>query len=243
MKKLNYQKGAQALYMQIFQLLKEDIINNNMQVGMDIPTEMQVAKNFNVSRITARAAVMELEKAGFVERARGKGTTIIAQEPIHESLAKINSFTNEMIAKGMEPGTIYASIEYVKADEHVAKIFNIAQDDQIICLKRVRSANGNPVVYFVTFFGVERNLPMHSEQYLGSLYEVLERVGIHKPIKTHEVVRAVAASHEVAQNLQIAPDSPVLFRERTSYDENNKLLEYTLSYYPGDRYAYTIDLN
>ncbi len=34
----------------------------------------------------------------------------------------------------------------------------------------------------------------------------------------------------------------LLVRKRVSYDHDGRVLEYTVSYYPGDRYSYTIEL-
>ena len=49
-------------------------------------------KKYDVSRITARQAIAQLEQDGLVERARGKGTRVKMQDRIEEDLLHIKKF-------------------------------------------------------------------------------------------------------------------------------------------------------
>ena len=243
MEQLDFSKGAIPLYIQIKNILKAQILSNEYAPGKSIPSEAQLQKMYGVSRITARQAIAQLENEGLVERARGKGTRVLFQNKIEEELTGIKSFTNEMIERGIEPGTKYGHIELVEAGNDVAKVFGCHNHDEVYRLSRVRTGDGIPIVYFVSYFSKERNLPLDDKYYQGSMYELLDNLHINKPSHSKENFYAISASKEVAEKLEMKKGEAVLVRKRISYDYEGKVLEYTLSYYPGDRYLYTIELN
>ena len=186
MGKLDTSKGAMPMYLQIYQILKKDILSNVYVKGELIPSEALLQKKYDVSRITARQAIAQLEQDGLVERARGKGTRVKMQDRIEEDLLHIKSFTDEMRERGMEPGTSYAHMEIVNADRECAQIFQCEEGDEIYRLSRVRTANGEPIVYFVTYFSKDKKLPLDDQRYMGSMYELLKELNLPQPKKTKE---------------------------------------------------------
>ena len=68
-------KGNITLTEQLVNIIKEDIekglYDNNM-----LPREIDYQKKYNISRITVRAAMSELQNAGYIERIKGKGTFV-----------------------------------------------------------------------------------------------------------------------------------------------------------------------
>ena len=159
-----------------------------------------------------------------------------------ENLVGIKSFTNEMLERGIQPGTRWAHIELVKADQHVAEIFGCQKGDFVYRLDRVRTGDDVAIVYFISYFSRDRNLPLEDEKYMGSMYALLDDLNIRKPVKTRENFRAITARKEEAEKLDIKKGDPLLIRERVSYDHEGNVLEYTISYYPGERYSYSIEL-
>lgn len=242
MEKLDFGKGAVPLYIQIKKIIKDKILSKEYAAGDSLPSEAQLQEIFHVSRITARQAIAQLESEGLVERARGKGTRVLFQNKIEEQLAGIKSFTNEMLERGIQPGTRWAHIELVKADRHVADIFGCKRGDLVYRLDRVRTGDDVPIVYFVSYFSRDRNLPLEDEKYTGSMYALLDELNIRKPVKTRENFKAITARKEEAEKLDIKKGDPLLIRERVSYDHEGNVLEYTISYYPGERYSYSIEL-
>ena len=84
MEKLNSAKGAPPLYLQISEILRNKILTKEYAFDTIIPSETELQGMYQVSRITARQAIQELEKDGLVSRARGKGTVVIYQKHIEE---------------------------------------------------------------------------------------------------------------------------------------------------------------
>ncbi|MDP0488502.1 MAG: winged helix-turn-helix domain-containing protein, partial [Fusobacterium sp. JB020] len=64
-------------YMDIYNFLKELIINKKIKPGEKIPSESQLTTKFNVSRNTARRAITMLINEGLVNSIHGKGVFIL----------------------------------------------------------------------------------------------------------------------------------------------------------------------
>src|SRR5690625_2761998 len=62
------------LYGQIIDYLKEQIDDGKILPGGKLPTEQELAELFDVSRITSRRALVELEREGMITRLRGRGS-------------------------------------------------------------------------------------------------------------------------------------------------------------------------
>lgn len=238
---LNTTRGATPLYLQISARLREKIVEKVYEYGSTIPSEAELQKLYNVSRITARQAIQELEKEGLVERARGKGTIVTYRKTIEESLAKIRSFTDEMKERNMKPGTKSARISVVKSDWKLAQLFGIDRDMPIYCLHRVRTGDGVPIVVFQSYFSLSRNLPLDDSLYYGSLYALLAQRGI-EPVRIQEKFDCMMPDQHLQDALEIAKHQPVLRRTRTSYDGEGTVLEYTISYYRADLYSYYVEI-
>ncbi|MFJ7512529.1 FadR/GntR family transcriptional regulator [Peribacillus simplex] len=60
----------------VYEQLKENIASGNWAPGSKIPSELQLQKMFNVSRVSIRSAIQRLRDLGIVVTYQGKGTFI-----------------------------------------------------------------------------------------------------------------------------------------------------------------------
>ena len=100
---LDYERGASPLYSQIMREEKRKIVEGEYLFGQVVPSEKDMEEMYHVSRITVRQAIQGLERDGYVKRIRGKGTQVVYRHQIEEMLLSINSFSEEMRERGMEP--------------------------------------------------------------------------------------------------------------------------------------------
>ena len=61
-----------AKYMQVYKVLLSRIEQGIYPVGSCLPSETELINEFQVSRITVRRALQDLEDNGYVKRKRGK---------------------------------------------------------------------------------------------------------------------------------------------------------------------------
>jgi GntR family transcriptional regulator len=237
---LDFNKGASPLYHQIKEILKEKIENEEYFPGDILPTELEMQNMYNVSRITVRQAINELVNEGYISRTRGKGTVVVSNK-IEEKLNRIMSFTEEMKIRGLEPSTKFANISIIKLSKTIANYLEANKDEEAYKIERLRYADDSPLVFFITYFKKDIDLPLDNEVYMGSLYELLKSKGIQVS-KAKEHFEAVIADEKVCEYLNIDIDAPVLKRTRISYDTDGNVLEYTICYYRADRYKYSVEI-
>lgn len=236
---LDSSKGSKPLYVQIKDIYRDKIVSGEYKLGDRIESENEIQQIYDVSRITARQAVMDLEKEGMVKRHRGKGTFVIWQPGVEVHLGKILSFTQEMESVGRTPGVLlsYASME--KADNTVSSVCGVAEDTPIFCLRRVRTADDVRLAYFVSYIPGWKD-DMKETIQMRSLYETMEESGIGRPVKSMEKIKAMLPDDDIIKALKIEKKQPVLFKQVISFNDKGEIVEFTKCYYRGDLYTYTI---
>ena len=78
------------LYEKILQYLKDKIVNKELLPGDRLPTEMELAQEFGVSRITSKRALEELRADGMIYRVRGRGSFVAEPGHLEKALDKTN---------------------------------------------------------------------------------------------------------------------------------------------------------
>ncbi|MCM3493721.1 GntR family transcriptional regulator [Paenibacillus lactis] len=69
------------LYQQIANALRAKIESGELQSGDQLPTEAEISKTYNVSRITSKRALTELENEKLIYRIQGKGSFVSTSPP------------------------------------------------------------------------------------------------------------------------------------------------------------------
>ncbi|MGG4342462.1 GntR family transcriptional regulator [Paenibacillus lautus] len=78
------------LYQHIVNALTAQIESGKLQAGDQLPTEAEISKEYNVSRITSKRALTELENAKLIYRIQGKGSFVSTDRAHHRPLGKTN---------------------------------------------------------------------------------------------------------------------------------------------------------
>lgn len=84
----------QSLHAYIKDELLDRIKSEKYKKGEQIPTELELCEEFNVSRTTVRTALNQLTLEGYLERHQGKGT-YVADQKVSQTLS--HTFKNTKI--------------------------------------------------------------------------------------------------------------------------------------------------
>lgn len=79
MKILISNASEQPIYEQIVDQIKGGILKSELQEGEALPSIRRLAQELQISVITTKRAYEELEREGFIETVRGKGSFIASQ--------------------------------------------------------------------------------------------------------------------------------------------------------------------
>jgi GntR family transcriptional regulator len=234
--------SKKPLYIQLKELIKEEIESGIYKPGDMIPRELEYQEKYNLSRITVRQAIGTLVDQGFLKRTKGKGTEVLSPKLI-EPLLKIKSFTEEMKENGLMHYTKYANIMITKAFGEVSKQLLLPEGEEVYKLRRIRCVKDTPIVLFDTYLLRSLDIDLNNEIYFGSLYEYLER---HNDLEIKKVVQritAATADKELSKLLHCSVGDAILILKRQGFDNNGRLIEYTIGKYVADRYEYYLEID
>jgi GntR family transcriptional regulator len=220
-------------YRQLQHVLEEMIVG--LRPGEPIPPERELEQRFGVSRITVRQALHQLVLAGRLERVQGKGT-FVARPKLEQVLA-LTSFSEEMIQRGMRPGSRMLGVRSVAAPADLADLLDCAVGQPLIELRRLRLADDEPMALETVYLSAER-FPALLEADLTdrSLYSWLgERYGVELA-HARQTIEATVLGPEEARLLEVPVGTPAFRLERVSYDRRDRPVESVRSLYRGDRY-------
>lgn len=239
--KMDRNPGAPPLYAQLEQILKQQIECGTYKKGDFLPTEKELMEKYELSRVTVRQAMANLVQSGYARARRGIGTDVV-YEKVEEQMEGVISFTEEMKKHHIEMQTIYCKMELISPGETVARSLQIPLTEPCYCLKRVRNAVGKPMVYTITYLKKICELPTEPEPYMESLYQYLwEEHGIYIE-SGRDTLEAALPSEEVQKALKIDAQMPIFIRTRQTFLKGGEVFEYSICYYPGNRYKYTVEL-
>ena len=228
------------LYLQVIDRLKSDIEKGVYHENEKLPSEFELSKSLGVSRATLREALRLLEEENVIVRRHGVGT-FVNPKPVFTSGIEHLSSVSSMIEKaGMEPGTIFMSAKAEEPTEDDLKRFQTDIDDNVITIERVRTADGEPVVYCID--KVPSNyLP---EQFLKnedlSIFSALEKSGNLRVAYAVTYIDPVGYHEIVSPILKCGPETALLVLKQLHYDDNDQLVLYSKNYFRADKFSFHV---
>jgi len=132
---------------QILDILIENIRTGAYEKEEALPSEYQLAQEFEVSRATIRSALDRLETLGLIYRRQGVGTFIRESSNISNPLNQFVDFYALIRDNGFEPGLEQLSAELVVPDEETARRFRLEPGERVLEVQKIFLANGTPIIY------------------------------------------------------------------------------------------------
>ena len=80
------------LYQQLYEKLRDEINEGRYPAGSRLPTEAELSEAYQVSRVTVRKAMEQLEKEDLLVRKVGKGT-FVREHKVSRQLNPVMSFS------------------------------------------------------------------------------------------------------------------------------------------------------
>ena len=232
--------GRQPLYEQLANMLRYRI-ENEMDPDDPLPSERELSDSYGLSRTTVRLALQELEHMGLIYRQRGRGIFVADVSERATDLMGGYSFTDQQRQLGRVPKTTILEFDTIEANKFLAQHMHVILGEKLFRIKRLRSADDVPMMLEVTYLPVSQffSLTAHDVEQ-KSLYQNFEEDYNIKIGVAEEEFKASIARSDDATLLQISEGSPVLSLTRTTYNDRNIIVEFTLSVARADQFRYKI---
>jgi GntR family transcriptional regulator len=212
-----------------------------LSVGDAIPSERQLGLDLSVSRLTVRAALDELVREGYLVRRRGAGT-FVAEPKVAKGM-DVTSFSDDMRARGLTPGSRTLDMREIPAGARLGRILHVSPSELVLAVKRLRLADGEPMA--IELLHTRASLVpglTSSELEVGSFYDLLsDRYGI-SIVGGTQTVEPTVTNEEESNALGVPLHSPALLFERVTRSTEGDVVEFTSSTYRGDRYRLVTEI-
>ena len=231
------------LYRQIQDLIVQALADKEWQPGEMIPSEMDLAAQFEVSQGTVRRAIDELAAENLLVRRQGKGTFVAT----HADPRAFFRFLRLVPDEGGVPRSRSEPLECqtLRAGQEVAKALSIPYGDPVIQLRRILRLDAKPMVVDEIYLPADLFPDLTMEQLRTSdrsLYTLFESLFGVRMVRAEEKIRAVAADAMAAQLLDLDVGTPLLSVERTAFTYGDRAAEWRRGLYSTVNHHYFNEL-
>lgn len=227
---------------QISQWLRNKIADGTYQPDEKLPSENDLAAQFDVSRVTVRRALQSLENELVIYRCQGLGSFVSDGRSPH-ALVRLTDFHEDMVRADMNPSSRVIRFDVIAADRHLTDILDLKPDSQVLQIDRVRLGNGEPVAYDRTWIPIFYGQLLDEESLKErSIYNILEEEYDIQIMKGVYQLEAAAADEEMAPHIGVKAGDPLFLVKRITCTIASKPLYFQRRYYRNDRVIFEMTL-
>jgi len=241
----NTDSEGRPKYMQLARILKDKILKQEYKAEEQIPTEAELCEQYNVSRITVRQAINKLAQENLIERRQGRGTYVVHQK-LRRNIAKVYSFSHDMVHLGLKPSSRMVELVVEDADPEMAEKLKLPQNNQRVTkIRRVRKANDTPILLETTFIPEYLCPDLIGKNFeKGSLYQILTEEYRLLPHHAEETYESIIMARKDAELLECGSSrpQPAFAIQRVTCLENGFPIEYTKAIGRGDLLTLAINM-
>ncbi|WP_175655554.1 GntR family transcriptional regulator [Burkholderia ambifaria] len=235
--------SAAPLYVQIKDTVRARILDGTYAPHSRMPSEHELCAMFDVSRITVRQALGDLQKEGLLFKLHGKGT-FVSKPKAFQNVTSLQGFAEAMSSMGYEIVNQLRSVRTVKADRHLATKLNAPEGAPLVEIHRVRLLNREPVSLEQTWVPEALGKRLAgADLATRDIFLILENdCGV--PLGHADVsIDAILADDEIVDALRVEESSPVLRIERLTHDASGTPIDYEHLYFRGDAFQYRLRID
>jgi len=236
------QTSSRPLYEQLKHTIVADIISGAYAYGDRLPSELSLAAQFGISRITVRRAVAELVEEGYLSSQQGKGT-FVDFKTAKQQYRYFGGFSESANDGVKKKSSRIILKETIPANGSLSEKLRVAIGTKVILLRRIMMDGDKPYMLDNAYF-IEKMypgiLPLLADN-VSTFSIMREKYGVvfARADKTLGVVRA---GSEECKLLGCVPGDPLFSITKIIWNEQNIPVHYSHYYVLGDRCVYTISI-
>ncbi len=223
------------LYLQIKQFINDKIESGQWPVGHQITTEIELTKQFDVSRMTVNKAIRDLVSEGKLQRKPRLGTFVCAPEEKAESpLLDIRNIAEEVTQRGKTYTSKVIKQVAIRADERIATKLGVMLNTSIFYSEIIHFEDNSPIQLELRWVNAA-----YAPNYLDQDFTQItpnQYLSQNCPLSAIEhTVEAIVADSHVRTSLNLSGNEPCLLLNRRTWSKD-KLVSSALLYHPGSKY-------
>lgn len=225
-------------YFQISRDISSMIQDGTLKAAAPVPSENEIIEKYKVSNTTARKALHELEKGGWVTRVKGKGT-FVRDQTVVRAINRIFGFTKNMVEAGRKPTTKLIGFHLRNGDH--SQVINgraFTLKGPYCEIERIRYADSIPMMRETRCISLQLCPDIQRRNLEQSLYTTFETdYGLHLS-EINQMLSAVLLEGEALKPFQVDKPIPAFRVEGVSFCGKDLIIEMEDAVYRGDMYRF-----
>lgn len=243
------------VFKQIADDLRQRIASGELGPGDRLPSEAALIRQWNVARMTVRAALGELSKEGLTRAEHGRGVFVRQRPPVTRlgshrfrrstRNASAGAFAAETEALGMTPSQELLEVGVIDPPEHVGKLLKLDKGEKVVVRRRRMLANDVPMQLADSYFPASwaRGTALEeADSGPGGSYARVEEAG-HRLGRFREELAARAPQEREVRALDLASGEPVVSLRRVAFDDAGTPVEVFESVVAADRHVFVYEFS
>lgn len=226
--------APKALYQQVKDHIMDHIRSGAWPPDSKIPSENQLVRCLNVSRMTVNRALRELSESGHLVRVQGVGTYVAQPKPV-TALFEISSIDDEIRSRGGHHTSEVHLLREETAFPELATAMEILPGTPVYHSIVVHKNSGKPVMLadrYVNPVCVPEYLKQDFTQITPSNY----LLSVAPVTDVEHIVEAVLPDAMAQRLLMMASSEPCLVLHRQTWDDRERVVTHSRMTYPGSTY-------
>jgi len=230
----NYRHNGTPAYKRIQHTIREQIESAKLKPGDLVASERELARIHSVSLMTARQALVGLEREGVVERRRGAGT-FVSGPKIHFN--KLMSYTELMSSRGLSPRTRVLIAKIIDPEPEIGARLGLLPTATLVKIERLRLTGEEPFALETVYLPSDEfselvNVPLGRV----SLFATLEHDYGVELAYADEEVDATAVEGKIADLLHVTHGQAVLRIRQVIYSTKGRAVAYVVGLYRSEHH-------
>ena len=214
------------------------------KTGKRMPTEVELAETYGVSRQTVRRAFQDLVGEGLVYRVAGRGTFPTSFSQQRHYVCSIGAIEDLQAFAGTEM-ELLQRIELIPEEEAARRLELPTKVVAALALRRLYE--GAPFGLTHVYLPPELGQRLAESEALptkgvGTVIGTLESLIPGTIAGANQVITAVSTPADVAPLIDHEAGQPCLRADRTYFDTEGTPVEHATSFYNPERYAYRLQM-
>lgn len=234
-------RGSSPLYKQLLAILRESIVKGSPPVGTPLPREADLAEAFQVSLITVRQALRDLEAEGLIRKRAAKPAVVADPSTRLNPTFDFRTFGD---IAAFARNTRLEVISYGKERALIATAyFGLSPRSQVHILRGVLVSGEQPEAEITTYFPPEIGGRLSSGAFDEPLIfrSVEKHLGI-RMAAAQLTVRAETADMSLAHKLLCETGAPILTMEIRFRSSDGRPAELTVARHRADLFSLSYDV-
>jgi GntR family transcriptional regulator len=234
-------KTESSLYIRVRNQLVVDIESGVLKPNDSLPSERMLSEKFKVSRMTARQALIQLEKEGFAYK-DGRRCRFVSEPIVNYDLTKTISFFTSSASETSELCITVIGCETIAANEEQCNRLNLSIGSEIHCYSRLCRLGRRPAFIEEEYVSAERfpGLCEHDlAQPLSLLFE--SAYGI-RSVRDQVTISQIYFSTKILNTLELEEATSGILLEQTVFDEADQPISFGCQFWRGDVARFSADI-